>query len=57
MHADQFGVSCEEFLNSDESPWNLMMATAIAYALPPLMIYYMFRRNMAAGLTMGGVKG
>jgi multiple sugar transport system permease protein len=50
-------VALAQFLNSDESPWNLMMATAIVYALPPLMIYYMFRRNMAAGLTMGGVKG
>jgi len=50
-------VALAQFLNSDESPWNLMMATAIVYALPPLMIYYMFRRNMVAGLTMGGVKG
>ena len=50
-------VALAQFLNSDESPWNLMMATAILYALPPMMLYYMFRRNMAAGLTMGGVKG
>ena len=50
-------VALAQFLNSDESPWNYMMATAIVYALPPMMIYYMFRRNMAAGLTMGGVKG
>jgi multiple sugar transport system permease protein len=50
-------VALAQFLNSDESPWNYMMATAILYALPPMMIYYMFRRNMAAGLTMGGVKG
>jgi multiple sugar transport system permease protein len=50
-------VALAQFLNSDESPWNLMMATAIVYALPPMMIYYMLRRNMAAGLTMGGVKG
>lgn len=50
-------VALAQFLNSDESPWNLMMATAIVYALPPMMLYYMFRRNMTAGLTMGGVKG
>jgi multiple sugar transport system permease protein len=50
-------VALAQFLNSDESPWNYMMATAIVYALPPMLIYYMFRRNMAAGLTMGGVKG
>jgi multiple sugar transport system permease protein len=50
-------VALAQFLNSDEAPWNYMMATAIVYALPPLAIYYAFRRRMAAGLTMGGVKG
>jgi ABC-type glycerol-3-phosphate transport system permease component len=34
-----------------------MMATAIIYALPPIATYYMFRRKMTAGLTIGGVKG
>jgi multiple sugar transport system permease protein len=50
-------VALAQFLNSDEAPWNYMMATAIVYAVPPLAIYYAFRRRMAAGLTMGGVKG
>ena len=50
-------VALAQFLNSDESPWNYMMATAIVYALPPLILYYGFRRHMAAGLTLGGVKG
>jgi multiple sugar transport system permease protein len=50
-------VALAQFLNSDESPWNYMMATAIMYALPPMILYYGFRRYMAAGLTMGGVKG
>jgi multiple sugar transport system permease protein len=45
------------FLNSDEAPWNLLMAAAIVYSIPPLIIYYAFRRFMTAGLTMGGVKG
>jgi multiple sugar transport system permease protein len=50
-------VALAQFLNSDESPWNYMMATAIIYAMPPIILYYGFRRHMAAGLTMGGVKG
>ncbi|WP_428492583.1 carbohydrate ABC transporter permease [Rhodopila sp.] len=50
-------VALAQFLNSDESPWNYMMATATIYALPPIIMYYTFRRYMAAGLTMGGVKG
>jgi len=50
-------VALAQFFNSDEAPWNYMMATAIVYAVPPVAIYYAFRRRMAAGLTMGGVKG
>jgi hypothetical protein len=50
-------VALAQFLNSDESPWNYMMATAISYALPPMILYYGSRRYVAAGLTMGGVKG
>jgi multiple sugar transport system permease protein len=33
------------------------MAAAIIYAIPPLIIYYGFRRKMSGGLTMGGIKG
>jgi multiple sugar transport system permease protein len=50
-------VALAQFLNSDEAPWNYMMAASIVYALPPLVLYYVFRRRMSAGLTMGGVKG
>jgi multiple sugar transport system permease protein len=50
-------VALAQFLNSDEAPWNYMMAASIIYALPPLVLYYGFRRRMSAGLTMGGVKG
>ena len=50
-------VAMAQFLNSDEAPWNYMMATAIIYSVPPIVLYYGFRRNMVAGLTVGGVKG
>ena len=50
-------VALAQFFNSDEAPWNYMMATAIVYSIPPVAIYYAFRRRMSAGLTMGGVKG
>ena len=30
-------VALAQFLNSDEAPWNYMMATAIIYALPPVV--------------------
>lgn len=45
------------FLATDDAPWNLLMATALIYAVPPAILYYAFRRYMVTGLTSGGVKG
>ena len=50
-------VALDQFFDSDEAPWNYMMAIAIIYSLPPIAIYFGLRRFMVAGLTMGGVKG
>ena len=50
-------VAIEQFFDADEAPWNYMMALAIIYSLPPIAIFYALRRYMAAGLTMGAVKG
>jgi len=50
-------VALAQFLNSDQAPWNYMMASAIIYAVPPVAIYYVSRRRMTGGLIMGGVKG
>jgi len=50
-------VAIAQFFNTDEAPWNYMMAIAIIYALPPVVIFYALRRYMAAGLTRGAVRG
>ncbi|MEO9190661.1 MAG: carbohydrate ABC transporter permease [Acetobacteraceae bacterium] len=50
-------VAIDQFFDSDEAPWNYMMAVAIVYSLPPIAIYFALRRYMVGGLTMGGVKG
>ena len=50
-------VAIAQFFNSDEAPWNYMMATAIIYSVPPIVIFYALRRYMAAGLTRGAIKG
>jgi multiple sugar transport system permease protein len=50
-------IAIAQFFNSDEAPWNYMMATAIMYSLPPIVIFYALRHYMAADLTMGAVKG
>src|SRR5712675_2006941 len=49
-------VGLGHFLAADDSPWELLMATALIYALPPAAIYYAFRRYMIGGLTAGAVK-
>ena len=50
-------VALDQFFDSDEAPWNYMMAVAIIYSLPPVAIYFGLRRFMVAGLTVGGIKG
>ena len=49
-------VALGHFLSADDSPWELLMATGLIYALPPAAIYYAFKRYMVGGLTAGAVK-
>jgi len=49
-------VAIAQFFNSDEAPWNYMMATAILYAVPPIVIFYAIRRYVVAGLTGGAIR-
>jgi multiple sugar transport system permease protein len=49
-------VALGNFLGADDSPWNLLMASGLIYALPPAVIYYTFRKYMVSGLTAGAVK-
>ncbi|MEY4643897.1 MAG: hypothetical protein RLZZ596_728 [Pseudomonadota bacterium] len=49
-------VALGHFLSADDSPWELLMATGLIYALPPAAIYYVFKRYMVGGLTAGAVK-
>jgi len=49
-------VALGNFLAADDSPWELLMATSLIYALPPAAIYYTFKRYMVGGLTEGAVK-
>lgn len=49
-------VALGNFLSADDSPWTVLMATGVLYALPPAAIYYVFKRYMVGGLTAGAVK-
>ena len=50
-------ITIAEFFENDNSPWNYMVAAALIYSLPPIAIFFAVRRYIAAGLTMGSVKG
>jgi multiple sugar transport system permease protein len=49
-------VALEQFWDSDEAPWNYMMALATIYALPPIAIFYALYRYLAVGVVMGGAR-
>jgi multiple sugar transport system permease protein len=49
-------AALDQFFVTDESPWNYMMAIALVYSLPPIIIYIVLRRYLVAGLTLGGIK-
>jgi len=49
-------VALGNFLAADDSPWELLMTVGLVYAVPPALIYYVFKRYMVGGLTAGAVK-
>ncbi|MGQ9781645.1 MAG: carbohydrate ABC transporter permease [Nitrososphaeria archaeon] len=50
-------IGMSSFLTSDDSPWNIFMATSIVYALPPVIVYYLFKQYLVSGLFRGAIKG
>ena len=40
-----------QLFDDADPPWNAMMAAAVIYALPPIVIFFALRRVMMAGLT------
>ncbi|MBV9459671.1 MAG: carbohydrate ABC transporter permease [Bradyrhizobium sp.] len=44
-------AAIDQFFDSDEAPWNYMMAVALVYSLPPVAIYFALRRFMSFDRT------
>jgi len=55
--ASTMPVALANFLSTDSPPWNSFMAASLFYALPPAILYYLFRNKITGGLTAGSVKG
>ena len=49
-------VAIAQFFDADEAPWNYMMAAALVYALPPVVIFLALQRWTAAGFSLGGTR-
>jgi multiple sugar transport system permease protein len=50
-------VTQGQLFTDADAPWNAMMAAAVIYVLPPIFLLLALRRYLAAGLTVGDVKG
>lgn len=48
-------ITQAQLFGDTDAPWNAMMASAILYALPPIVVFLALRRTIVAGLTSGGV--
>ena len=50
-------VAMGNFLTTDNAPWNLLMAVSTVYSIPPVVLYYCFKRYLVSGLVSGAVSG
>ena len=50
-------VAMGNFLTTDNAPWNLLMAVSTVYSIPPVVLYYCFKRYLVSGLVSGAVAG
>ncbi|OLB97719.1 MAG: hypothetical protein AUH30_09690 [Candidatus Rokubacteria bacterium 13_1_40CM_68_15] len=50
-------VAMSNFLTTDNAPWNLLMAVSTVYSIPPVVLYYCFKRYLVSGLVSGAVSG
>ena len=50
-------VAMGNFLTTDNAPWNLLMAVSAVYSIPPVVLYYCFKRYLVSGLVSGAVAG
>ena len=50
-------VTQGQLFTDADAPWNAMMAAAVLYVLPPIVLLFALRRYVAASLSLGAVEG
>ena len=48
-------VTHGQLFTDSDAPWNAMMAAAIIYVLPPIVLLFVLRRYVAASLSVAAV--
>ncbi len=50
-------VGMQALIGQYMTDWNLLAAAAIIFAIPPLVLFFLFEKALLKGLTAGAVKG
>ena len=50
-------ITLATFFDNEDTPWNYPVAASFLYSVPPIVLFFAVRRYIAAGLTLGSVKG
>lgn len=50
-------VGVQALIGQYMTDWNLLAASAIIFAIPPLVLFFLFEKALLRGLTAGAVKG
>jgi ABC-type glycerol-3-phosphate transport system permease component len=50
-------VGVQALIGQYMTDWNLLAASAIIFAIPPLVLFFLFEKALLKGLTAGAVKG
>jgi raffinose/stachyose/melibiose transport system permease protein len=45
------------FMSQFSSQWNLLFADVVVIAIPPLIMFMFFQRQIVSGMTAGAIKG
>jgi ABC-type glycerol-3-phosphate transport system permease component len=50
-------VGVQALIGQYMTDWNLLASSAIIFAIPPLVLFFIFEKALLKGLTAGAVKG
>ena len=49
-------LGLQQFLNEFTVDWTMLMAAAVIFVLPVVILFFVFQRNFVEGVTTAGLK-